>query len=93
MPTEETITFRTQTVGTIDDLVDDEGLDCSVSQRIISFLTGALLNYRDEGVELVPTVLFCDDADGVFSSFPGTVKYRVGEAPLEVDSAKRILKE
>src|SRR5712691_8476465 len=93
MPTQTTVTFRTETVGRISDLIQDEGLTCLASQNVLSFLAGALLNYRHEGVELSPTVLFSMDADAVLQGFPGAVRHSVGAAPLTPESAERVLKE
>lgn len=87
------ITFRSQTAGEMSDFIADEGLVCQASQTILSYLAGALLNYREEGVELSPTILFCQQAQTFLESLPGCVRYQIGTAPLEADSAKRLLKE
>jgi hypothetical protein len=66
---------------------------CQASQNILSYLSGALLNYRDEGVELSPKVLFCLNSGALFEYFPGTIKYSIGAVSTSPDSIKRILKD
>jgi hypothetical protein len=89
----KTVTFRSQTVGSVSDFISDEGLNCQESQNLLSALAGALLSYKDEGVELSPTILFCTDAAAVFESFPGSVKHAVGTAPLGAACVKQVLKD
>lgn len=89
----KTVTFRSQTMGSVSDFITDEGLVCQESQNLLSALAGALLSYKDEGVELSPTVLFCTNADQVFESFPGSVKHAVGTVTLGGVSVKQILKD
>ncbi len=93
MPRARVVTFRSQTMGQIADLIHDEGLSCQASQDILSFLAGTLVRYQDEGIELIPNILFCEDADSALKTFPGAVRYQVGAAPLTSDSVNRILKE
>src|SRR5262245_53660907 len=38
----------------------DEDRACGDTQNLLAYLAGALLNYRDEGVEFFPTVVVCD---------------------------------
>ncbi len=87
------ITFRSQTSTHIQDLLTDEGLVCAASRDIVSFLAGNLLNYKDEGHEYAPTVLFCEDSEAIIKSLPGSVKYVVGTTDLNPEAARRILKE
>lgn len=89
----KTVSFRFQTRSFITELIEDEGLACQASQNILSYLSGALLAYRDEGVELSPTVLFCTNIDAALKSFPGAIKYTIGNGPLSGDTAKRVLKD
>jgi hypothetical protein len=87
------ITFRSQTSTHIDDLLADEGLTCVPSRSIVSYLAGNLLNYKEEGREYTPTILFCEDSDAVIKAFPGSVKYIIGTIALDADAGRRILKE
>lgn len=93
MPTAASISFRDQTTGRINDLLTDEGLICAKSQNLLSYLAGALLNYKDEGVEFTPSVVLCSSIQGFSKSFPGAVAHNVGVAPLDPASGPKILKD
>lgn len=93
MLSKRTITFRDQISGGLTDLMQDEGFACAHSQRVLSYFSGALINYKEEGVELSPTILFCNDVNAVLSGVPGAVHYRIGSIPLESEGGSRILKD
>ena len=93
MGNQKTITFRSQVTGNISDLIQDEGLTCQPSLDFLCALVGGLLRYRDEGVELSPTILFSTDIASVLSGFPGSVKYFIGEAEVAPNSVKNVLKD
>lgn len=86
------VTFRTQTKGEIDDLMEDEGLQCALSQALIAVLVGDLLHYTEEGRALTPSVMYCESAAEVISSFPGSVRYEIGSVTLSAEAGKHILK-
>ena len=90
---QKTITFRSQAMGVVHDLIADEGLTCQLSQDLIYRLAGELLHYQEEGVELSPVILFCQDVEGLVGSFPGSIRYAIGQAPLSANSAGQILKD
>jgi hypothetical protein len=73
--------------------MSDEGLVCGQTQGVLAILVGALANYKEEGVVLTPTVLICDSIDDVLKSIPSSVKYQIGMAELDQNSARKILKE
>jgi hypothetical protein len=77
----------------VHDLIEEEGLVCQASQNLISHLVGEILGYREEGIELYPTILFCQNVSVLLKSFPGAVMYEVGSAPLSANSVKRVLKD
>lgn len=87
------ISFRDQATGKINDLLGDEGLICGHTQNLLSYLSGALLSYKEEGVELTPTVLLCESIGRFLTRFPGSSFYQIGSGPLEGSPGKRILKE
>jgi hypothetical protein len=93
MPSNTTLTFRNQTTGSINDLLEDEGLQCLQSQNLLTYLAGALLNYKEEGVELAPSILFCESVSKVFQAIPGLVRYQIRTVALSADSGSRILKD
>ena len=89
---QKTITFRSQAMGVVHDLIEDEGLTCQLSQNLIYRLAGELLHYQEEEMELSPIILFCQSVEGLVGSFPGSIRYTIGQAPLSGDSAQQILK-
>jgi hypothetical protein len=86
------VTFRTQTKGEIDDLLEDEGLQCALSQALVAVLVGELLHYAEEGRALTPSVMYCESAAEVTAGFPGSVRYEIGKTTLSADAGKQILK-
>jgi hypothetical protein len=93
MPGSASVSFRDQTTGRINDLLLDEGLTCAHSQTLLSFLAGALLNYKEEGIEFTPSVILCVSLNNFLKSFPGAVAHEIGKVPLDPSSAPRILKD
>ncbi len=87
------VSLREQIVGRVNDLLADEHEACADSQNLLGYLIGALINYPDEGIAFSPAIVFCDDIDRVLRSFPGSVYYTIGTAPLGPSSGPRILKE
>lgn len=88
-----TVSFREQTTGKLSDLLQDEGLVCAHSQALLAYFVGALVNYVEEGVSLSPTIVLCESIDTMLQAFPGAMKYKIGEQPLEAVPGKLILKE
>lgn len=93
MPGPQSVTFRDQTTGKINDLLIDEGRPCAQSQNLLAYLAGALLSYRDEGIEFSPALLFCDNIEEALLSFPGALTHQVGRLALDPASGPQILKD
>ncbi len=93
MPQIASITFRDQSTGRINDLLVDEGMVCAQSQNLLSHLAGALLNYKDEGIEFSPPVVLCGSIVSFLKAFPGSISHSIGTAPLDPSSAPLILKD
>lgn len=93
MPNPAIVSFRAQTNGGISDLLRDEGLACAQSQDLLSYFAGALLNYKEEGVEFLPSIVLCDSVEEFLTTFPGSVYHIIGSAPLSPVSGSQILKE
>lgn len=89
----ETITFRSQTLGSVSEFITAEGRECHASQNVLTYIAGELLQYREEGVELFPTVLFCENFDQLADRIFGAVHYTLGVTSLDSHGAKVLLKE
>jgi hypothetical protein len=93
MPEVKSVTFRDQTTGLINNLMIDEDKACAQSQNLLCYLAGALVSYKDEGVEFAPSVVFCDEIEAFLRAFPGAVFHTIGRATLDPASGPRILKD
>lgn len=93
MPAIVSVTFRDQITGKINDLLLDEDRACGHTQNLLAYLAGALISYRDEGVEFLPSIVICDNIQTTLQAFPGAVRYQIGTAPLDPASGPAILKD
>lgn len=93
MPPPNLVSFRAQTTGGISDLLGDEGLACAGSQDLLSYLAGALLSYKEEGVEFLPSIVLCNSVVDFLTAFPGSIYHVIGEARLGSEAGPRILKD
>lgn len=93
MPQPNLLSFRAQTTGGISDLLNDEGLACAGSQDLLSYLAGALLSYKEEGIEFLPSIILCNSIAEFLTTFPGSIFHVIGEAALCAESGPRILKD
>jgi uncharacterized coiled-coil protein SlyX len=73
MPAPVYVTFRDQTIGRINDLLIEEHRACAQSQNFLAFLAGALLRYKEEGMEFAPALILCDRLHDILRSFPAAV--------------------
>lgn len=87
------LSFRDQAVGRIKDLLDEVGIVCAHSYGLISHFAGALLDYKEEGVELLPSIVLCESIQQFLLSFPGSIFHVIGNAALDQTSGPKILKE
>ena len=87
------VTFRDQITGRINDLLMDEDEASAPSQNLLGYLSGALLNFKEEGLEYAPSVVLCDSLELFLRSFPGSVAHTIGIAPLDPSSGPQILKD
>ena len=74
-------------------MLRDEGLSCAQSQDLLSYFAGALLSYKEEGVEFLPSIILCNSITDFLVTFPGSVHHIIGDAPLKPESGPEILKE
>lgn len=93
MPEPISVSFRDQTTGRINDFLIDEDKACAPTQNLLAYFAGALLSYKDEGVEFAPQLVVCDHLDAFLNSFPGAVSHTIGEAPLDPAFGPKILKD
>lgn len=94
MATEQkTVSLRVSTRGELADFLERENKDCAYSNKVISGLLGRLWNYKEEGVEISPSVVFADDIIAFSQKLPGFSRLVIGKCASTEDAAKRILKD
>lgn len=93
MAKQTTVSLRVSTRGELTEFLEQEGKACAFSNRVISGLIGKLWNYKEEGVELSPSLVFCDDISVFGRGLPGFSRIRLGACTSTEDAAKRILKD
>ena len=87
-----TLSLRQAATGEITDFLADEGLDCAHTVKLLAYFTGALINYKEEGVQIAPDILLCESIGAALASLPNSRHVEVGSAECAVESAKVILK-
>lgn len=88
-----TVTFRDHIADHIENFSKKEGLDCEKTRALLSYLSGAIVHYREEGVEMSPAVVVTTDIRAFLDPLPGAVTYKIGELPLDASFGSKILKE
>lgn len=93
LPQQTTVSLRDTTRGQLTDFLERENKECAHSNKVISGLIGKLWNYREEGVEISPAVVYTDDIVDFSKKLPGFSKIPLGRCDASEDAAKRILKD
>lgn len=87
------VTFRSELKSTIADFLGDAGMTCSVTEESLVALTVKLADHREEGKQLFPKVLICDDRDTVLRNIQGTDAILIGTGERIPDTVLRALKK
>jgi hypothetical protein len=88
-----TVSLRVSTRGEITEFLEQEGRACAYSNQVLSGLIGKLWNYREEGVELSPSIVISDNIAAFGRALPGFSRIQLGCCDATEDAAKRILKD
>ncbi|MDF1778316.1 MAG: hypothetical protein P1V13_19985 [Rhizobiaceae bacterium] len=88
-----TISLRVTTRGELTDFLEREKKECAHSNKVISGIIGKLWNYREEGVDFSPSVVYTDDIVEFSKKLPGFSHLLLGDCVASEDSAKKILKD
>ena len=89
----KTVSLRVSTKGELAEFFEREGKDCAYSNKVISGLIGKLWNYKEEGVELSPAIVFTDDIISFAKKLPGFSRLNIGDCTASEEAAKKILKD
>jgi hypothetical protein len=60
MGTEKSVSFRAHLVGNATDLIEEIGLQCARTAKLIAAVVSQLAAYSEEGTPLTPTVFICN---------------------------------
>lgn len=93
MAEQKTVSLRGSTRGELTEFLEREEKECAHSNKVISGIVGKLWNYKEEGVELSPSIVFADDIEAFSKGLPGFSKLSIGKCASSEDAAKRILKD
>ncbi len=90
---QKTVSLRVSTGGELAEFLERESKTCGYSNTVISGILGKLWNYREEGVEISPSVLYSDDIVAFSKKLPGFSRLSIGNCSSSEEAAKRILKD
>jgi hypothetical protein len=90
---QKTVSLRVSTRGELAEFLERESKDCAYSNKVISGIIGILWNYKEEGVELSPAIVFADDIVAFSKKLPGFSRLVIGCCVSSEDAAKAILKD
>ena len=93
MPERNVLSFRQQLRGMVGDVLDDVGMTCAETGKAVVDLIVELSHYTEEGVDLFPKVVVCDDKGLALSLVQGSEDQRIGEGPRTPKTARRALKQ
>ncbi len=87
------VTLREALKTRISDLLEDAQMTCHQTEESLVALAVALADYREEGVELYPRVLVCDDLTNTLRVLQGSSEIEIGRGPRDISTVKRCLKK
>jgi hypothetical protein len=88
-----TISIQESTAGGVSHFLETEGCECIQSIKLLSFLSGALQRYEEEGVLLNPKLVLCNSIEIFTESLPGGRYVLVGTGKYSADTGKNVLKQ
>lgn len=87
------VTFRSELKSSIADFLSDADMTCSQTEEALVALVVSLADLREEGAQLFPRVLICDDLDAVLRNIQGTSALVIGTGPRTPATVARALKK
>lgn len=93
MADHKTVSMQESTTGAVSQFLDLEGCECLQSIKLLSYLSGALQRYEEEGEVLNPKVVLCNSIEKFSQSLPGGRYVIVGKDDYGPETGKKILKQ
>lgn len=87
------VTFRSELKTSIADFLGDADMTCSVTEESLVALVVKLADHREEGKQLFPRVIICDDRDAVLRNIQGTDAILIGTGNRDPETVLRALKK
>jgi hypothetical protein len=87
------VTFRSELKSSIADFLHDADMTCAQTEEALVALVVSLADLREEGAQLFPRVLICDDRDAVMKNIQGTSPLVIGTGPRTPTTVARALKK
>ena len=87
------ISLRHVILGEAVSFLENEGMECLITQNGIVSLVNQLVNYREEGKDLFPKVYILDDIDLVLKSLPMSQHCFIGQGEKTKETMLRALKK
>lgn len=87
------ISLRPVILGEAVSFLENEGMECLITQNGIVSLVNQLVNYREEGKDLFPKVYIVDDIDLVLQSLPMSQHCFIGKDDKTKETMLRALKK
>lgn len=89
---EKILSFRPLLSGSLNEFLESEDMECPKTGRALVELVVRLSSYREEGVNLFPKVLVCDDLAHVKKLLQCSSSIEIGSGPRHEDSMNQALK-
>lgn len=93
VPAREVLTFREGLNSKLSDFLADAGMSCPQTQEALIEMVVALADLREEGAQLFPQVLICDDRETVLRNLQGIGALELGCGQRNVATVARALKK
>lgn len=87
------ISLRPVILGEAVSFLENEGMECLITQNGIVSLVNQLVNYREEGKDLFPKVYIVDDVDLMLQSLPMSQHCFIGQGEKTKQTMLRALKK
>lgn len=92
MPTTH-VTLRDQLKAKVSDLLTDAHMTCHATEESLVALSVDLADYREEGTQLYPRVIICDDLTNTLKLLQGSHAIEIGFGPRGPATARECLKK
>jgi hypothetical protein len=87
------VTIRSELKRSIGDFLADAQMSCAETEESLIALTVTMADYREEGRQLFPRLLICDDLDSVLRNVQGSNPIELGSGDRNPDTVLRALKK